>query len=290
MKVLCASYNIHFGIGQDGQYDLGRIVDTVRDADIIAMQEVIQGWPAAQYADQAAEIAEALNFHYVYGSTFDVDASETGADGTVHNRRRRFGNMVASRWPIRTSRTLPLPHNALPHAFDLQRCAVEAVVAVPGRDVRVYSAHTSHVAPGQRMPQVEALLEMIGSAPAQGKAWDHEYDMFQVQGLERCSIPDSAILMGDLNFSPQEPEYPVMCGEVTPFVGRQPRADQLLDAWVLAGNDEKVGDSFNEPQHPGYRIDHCLLTHDLVDAVTKAWLDSAAKGSDHYPLFVELNL
>lgn len=290
MTVLCASYNIHFGIGQDGQYDLGRIVDTVRDADIIALQEVIQGWPAADFADQAAEIAAALNYHYVYGSTFDADASETADDGTVVNRRRRFGNMVASRWPIRASRTLPLPHTAFPTAFDLQRCAVEAVVAAPGGDLRVYSVHTSHVSAEKRLPQVKALLDIVASAPDTGKAWDFEFDMFKAQGLERCEIPASAIVMGDLNFSPQEPEYPVMCGAVTPFEGRQPRHDQLLDAWVLAGNDETAGDSFIEPQHPGYRIDHCLVTHDLRGMVKKAWLDTNAKGSDHYPLFVEMAL
>lgn len=290
MTVLCASYNIHFGIGQDGQYDLGRIVDAVRDADIIAFQEVIQGWPAADHADQAAAIAEALNYYYVYGSTFDADASETDKNGRVRNRRRRFGNMVASRWPIRTARTLPLPHTAFPTAFDLQRCAVETVVAVPGGDRRVYSVHTSHISPGKRLPQVKALLEMVAAAPDQGKAWDYEFDMFKAQGLERCAIPASAVVMGDLNFSPQEPEYPVVCGEVTPFEGRQPRTDQLLDAWVLAGNDETVGDSFIEPQHPGYRIDHCLVTHDLRGAVKKAWLDTAVTGSDHYPLFVELAL
>jgi len=37
MKIV--SYNIRFGLGLDQRYDLGRIADTVRDADIIGLQE-----------------------------------------------------------------------------------------------------------------------------------------------------------------------------------------------------------------------------------------------------------
>ena len=289
MSVLFATYNVHFGVGQDGVYDLERIVDAIKDADVIAFQEVIRGWPANDFADQAAEIADRLNYHYVYGSTFNVDSSSVGDDGKVINNRRTFGNMVASRWPITTSRTLPLPHNALPGAFDLQRCAVESVVEIPGGPVRVYSVHTSHVSAHQRRPQVLALLEMVRRAPEQGRPWDHTEDLFSAQGLEAIEIPRSAVVMGDLNFSAREPEYPLICGEETAEVGRQARFDQLLDAWVLGGNPEREGQSFMEQPHPEYRIDHVLVTHDLRHAVRRAWIDNETRASDHYPLFVEMD-
>ncbi|TIT74329.1 MAG: EEP domain-containing protein, partial [Mesorhizobium sp.] len=35
-----ATYNIQYGIGLDGKYDVGRIADAVRGADVIALQEV----------------------------------------------------------------------------------------------------------------------------------------------------------------------------------------------------------------------------------------------------------
>lgn len=38
MEVRVASYNIQYGFGQDGKYDLNRIVDTVKDADIVDHQ------------------------------------------------------------------------------------------------------------------------------------------------------------------------------------------------------------------------------------------------------------
>ena len=38
------SYNIRFGLGLDQKIDLERIANTVKDADIIALQEVERVW------------------------------------------------------------------------------------------------------------------------------------------------------------------------------------------------------------------------------------------------------
>ena len=38
------SYNIRFGRGLDQKIDLGRITETVKDADIIALQRVNRIW------------------------------------------------------------------------------------------------------------------------------------------------------------------------------------------------------------------------------------------------------
>ncbi len=290
MRIVAATYNIHFGVGVDGAYDLGRIVEAVEGADIVCLQEVVQGWPGNDFADQAAELAAMLNYHYVHGSTFNVDSSTVDADGRVHNRRRTFGNMVASRWPISAARTLALPHSAEPGVFDLQRCALETVVEVPESPLRVYSVHLSHISTARRRPQVQALLEILRHAPYHGRPWDDSADLFRVQGLDVIEIPRSALVMGDFNFSPHEPEYSLICGEAGEDGCREPRFDQLFDAWVLAGNAEGEGDSFFEPLHPGYRIDHALVTHDLRGAVRRAWLDREPVGSDHFPVFVELDL
>ena len=125
---VAATYNIQFGRGRDGRIDLGRIVDAVRPADVIAWQEVEQNWTRSGGIDQAADIAERLNQYYVFGSGFDVDASRVREDGRLENRRRRFGNMVSSRWPIRSTRTLLLPKRPLHVGYDVYRSATEAVV------------------------------------------------------------------------------------------------------------------------------------------------------------------
>lgn len=46
MEIRVASYNIQFGFGQDGKYDLDRIVDGVKDADPACPQEMTTnlGW------------------------------------------------------------------------------------------------------------------------------------------------------------------------------------------------------------------------------------------------------
>ena len=42
--VKLVSYNIRFGLGLDQKIDLERIANTVKDADIIALQEVERVW------------------------------------------------------------------------------------------------------------------------------------------------------------------------------------------------------------------------------------------------------
>ncbi len=38
------TYNIQFGLGKDGRFDLERVADEVDGADIIALQEVERYW------------------------------------------------------------------------------------------------------------------------------------------------------------------------------------------------------------------------------------------------------
>ena len=50
------TYNIRHSLGQDGRYDLARVVRAVEGADVIALQEVERFWPRRGMADQPAEI------------------------------------------------------------------------------------------------------------------------------------------------------------------------------------------------------------------------------------------
>ena len=54
------TYNIQYSLGKDGAFDLERIVDAVRGADIIALQEVTRNFSQATDADQPGRIAELL--------------------------------------------------------------------------------------------------------------------------------------------------------------------------------------------------------------------------------------
>ncbi|MCW5752367.1 MAG: endonuclease/exonuclease/phosphatase family protein [Alphaproteobacteria bacterium] len=274
--VLLGSYNIHFGVGQDGAHDLARIAATLAAADIACLQEVTQGWAPLGHADQALALARRLGRHHVFGAGLDLDGDEVGADGRIRHRRRTFGNMVLSRWPIRSSRTLLLPKRSEPSLFDLQRSVTEAVIEAPGEALRVYSVHLSHVSSRQRAPQIEALLAWLADAPRHGAPWDHEHPTLRQLGVGTVSMPASAIVMGDFNACPDDPGY------------RRMIEAALRDAWTLAGNEPMAGRTFMDGAQPGRRIDHCFLTPDLGARVRRAWIDRGAAGSDHYPLFVEL--
>ena len=293
MRITFASYNIQYGRGQDERFDLERIAAEVEAADVIALQEVATGFTRNDFVDQAAWFAERLNRHAVFGATYDVDASTTDAAGRVVNRRRRFGNMVLSRWPIRSTRTLPLPFSPPALHRDVQRCAVEAVLDLPGGALRLYSLHLSHLTAGTRMPQVEALLAMVAAAPRDGMAWTEDAgpDLGNwTEGWAEPAPPEPCILMGDFNMRPDSAEYQRLTGSPSERRGRVPLRGQFVDSWVAAGNEEASGYTLAEwAGQEGARIDYAFLHPSLIGRLRRAWIDTAALGSDHLPIFIELD-
>jgi endonuclease/exonuclease/phosphatase family metal-dependent hydrolase len=294
MTITFASYNIQFGKGQDGRFDLARIAAEVEAADVIALQEVASGFARNDFVNQAEWFAARLNRHMVFGATYDVDASLTDAQGRVLNRRRRFGNAVLSRWPIRSSRTLALPFAPPALHRDVQRCAVEAVIALPGGPIRVYSLHLSHLSAATRIPQIEALRAMVAAAPREGMAWTDEAGTDPAnwtEGWAEPAPPEPCILMGDFNLRPDGPEYPLLTGTPSRKRGRIPLRGQFLDAWVAAGQAEDTGWTLAEwAGEEGARIDYAFLHPSLAGALRRAWIGTEAKGSDHLPIFIEMDL
>jgi endonuclease/exonuclease/phosphatase family metal-dependent hydrolase len=267
--VLFATYNIHYGVGADGRYDIARIADVLAEADIACLQEVVRGWPQNGYADQTAEIGRTLNRYYRFHGPMEADASTVDAEGRVTSRRRSFGNVILSRWPIAWSRGVMLPKTRLVEGLDLQRGYIEAVVTAPSGPIRIYCTHLSHVGPAQRLPQVEALMGAVAQAGQTGATWDGagpDDFMFHEPALP---VPASAIVAGDFNFTPRQPEYPPVL------------AAGLADAWRAAGNEEEV-DTYPAEG----RIDHVFVTPDLAPKVTRAWVGQAIAASDHWPVFV----
>lgn len=286
--MLIVSYNIQYGLGRDGHYDLARIADEVKDADIICMQEVERFWRRSGERDEAAEIAALLKNHYwVYGANLDMDASTVAADGQVHNRRRQFGTLTLSRWPIIASRNFPLPKFGTLTQHSIQQGVLEAVIDTGASALRVYNTHLSHLCAETRLPQVEALMSIFDRAPDEGGAWCGGHPDPQAGWTQggMPPMPAEMILMGDLNFLPGSQEYSRLIGPVSREHGRLIRHNGLMDAWVAAGQPEASGVT-----HPnvGGRIDHCLLTPTLGQRVRRCWADTDAQGSDHYPLWVEM--
>jgi endonuclease/exonuclease/phosphatase family metal-dependent hydrolase len=289
------TYNIQFGRGRDGRFDLRRIADAVREADVIALQEVERYWLRSGMADQPAELAALLpDHHWVYGPAMDMDASFTDIAGKPVHRRRQFGNMLFSRTPILSTRCFPLPKVGTVTQYSLQRIALEGVIAVPGPTgaLRVYSIHLTHLADATRGPQVDTILDIHRRAPAEGGAWTGPPagSSWSADGPPP-PMPRDAVLMGDFNLEPSSPLYDRIVGPLSPEHGRMNAIEGFVDAWVAAGHGESEGVTCPRTDSGrDLRIDYCFVSTPLLPRLRGCWIDQKAAGSDHQPVWTELSL
>lgn len=281
----CVSYNIQYGIGADGRHDLDRIAAEVAEADVIALQEVDRYWARTGMVDSPAVIAAHLpRHHWIFAANLDIDASYEEA-GRIVPRRKQFGTMILSRWPILSSRNHLLPKWGDRRHHSIQQGLLEAVIDVPGfGPIRFHSVHLSHLCPETRLPQIAAIKDILARAPHEGGAWCGGHPNPEEGWTEEPEppMPASAIVMGDLNFGPESAEYAQMIGPKSAKFGRLTNRAGLLDAWVLAGQEEAEGST-----HPraGRRIDHCFVSADLAPRVRSVQIDDTATGSDHWPVW-----
>ena len=282
------TYNIQYGLGKDGRYDLARIAEAIADADIIALQEVERFWQRSGMVDQPAELARLLpDFHWIYGANLDMDASERDVDGRPSHRRRQFGNMFLSRLPIISSRNHLLPKFGATNQHTMQRGALEAVIDLPRiGPARLYSTHLCHLTAGTRLPQVDFLLKMHRKAPGEGGAWSGGHPNPDAGWTEGAMplMPEHAMFMGDFNFEPTDPEYEKFVGPWSDQYGRVTPIDGFVDSWVAAGHNEQRGVTCD-----GKRIDYLFASSPLAARIENVWIDGDADGSDHQPYWCELD-
>lgn len=211
------SFNIHHGRGLDGLVDLERVASAIEDADpdVVGLQEVDRHWSErSDFVDQASFLARRLNMHVVYGANLDRDPLEPGQP------RRQYGTAILSDHPILEWRNVLLPRTGTKE----QRGLLEARVNVRGVPVLVYNTHLQHDSQSERIAQIEAIRQIIGTPE------------------------DSVVLVGDLNARPDTPEIAAI-------------TEQLRDAWVAAGIGE--GYTYPAAD-PSARIDYVLTSDDVV--------------------------
>lgn len=291
------TYNIRYGLGQDGKYDLERTAKTVEKADVIAFQEVERFWMRSGNVDQVAELTKYLpDFHWVYGPGLDMDASYLDENNNLINRRRQFGIMLMSRSPILSSRNFPLPKYGTLKQHSIQSSLVEGVIDTSAGPIRIYVAHLCHLSAETRIPQIKTLLNIINHAPSEGGAWCGSHPNPEdgwTEGNEP-PMPRHAMLMGDLNFIPGSDQYDMIAGPVSPYHGRLVCRDSLLDTWVVAGHDEN--DRVTSPASKEKNkdsdscLDYCFITVDLAQKVRDVYIDNTAESSDHLPVWIDLDL
>jgi len=278
------TWNIQWCLGCDGRVDPQRIVDDARafaDFDVLCLQEVAANFETLKGSrgeDQFALLAAALpGFTAVAGVAVDRAAP----DGS----RRRFGNMILSRLPVRWVLRPMLPWPADPAARSMPRVLLEALVEAPFGPLRVMTTHLEYYSALQRAAQLEALRqrheEACGHALAggAGEASDGPF--------ERQPQTVSAILTGDFNLRPDDPLH-ARLGEGH----ADTRVPALDDVWQRLHPGEPqpptigVHDCHQWPDP--FACDFIFASGDLRDRLRAVAVDLRTEASDHQPMMVEL--
>ena len=100
-------------------------------------------------------------------------------------------------------------------------------------------------------------------------------------------MPQATVWLGDFNTPPDSEEYRLITAQ---------RSDgpNFVDCWAHAGPSGDDGVTyFDHPQaaggHSGLRIDYGFVTPELAGQLVRAWVDGDAVGSDHQPIWLELD-
>jgi endonuclease/exonuclease/phosphatase family metal-dependent hydrolase len=279
------TFNIQYGFGADGLYSLPRIADTIRDRDLIACQEVDRHWSRTNHDDQPAILSALLpDHHMVYAPAFDM------AVPNERSKRRQFGPMILSRWPILWSRIWPLPKRRMLDPINTQTAALEAVIAHPSGPLKLINLHLAHVGVEERLAQIDFLKQMLGNPALEGGPWsgiDDEPSRNWTEGEPEPPNPTRTIWAGDFNMEPGSAEYRAVVGE-TPYHPGARYADGLIDPAAGLGLHTHVKQIAGETRLR--QLDHIFLTPDLAPHVRRIWADNTNPASDHHPLHIDLTL
>lgn len=134
------NYNIHHGVGLDGQLDLKRIAKVIADQkpDIVTLQEVDVEVVRSGGVDQVAELAGLLQFNHIFGKAMDYQGGE-------------YGNAILSRFPLELVQVHPLSGG------NEGRCALEVRVKIPrGEITEVISVVTAHLDLASKATETQA--------------------------------------------------------------------------------------------------------------------------------------
>ena len=208
------------------------------DADVIGLNEVRGAGVRADYQAQAAILAEKTGYAYYFAKATDVGEGNP------------YGNAVLTRLPVKAFETIPIP-DPVPRGYDgyyETRCLLKMTLAEP--DVTFFITHFG-LNPDEQENAVKTLLDHLGDGPA--------------------------VLMGDLNVTPDSPVIARIRDKMTDAAGAGERGDALL--------------SFPSDA-PDKKIDY-IFTRGNIKATSCRIVPGVL--SDHLPLeatleFVELTL
>ena len=140
------TFNIEHGREIDGAVRLIRTNETLRDPDILLLQEMS--------SEGVARMAGELGLNYLCFPS-----------GIHPQARQEWGTAILSPWRIEEPAKLVLPHGAA--ITGMRRAATVATVRWRGRPIRVYSVHLPSpmaISTSERQAQVRTILEAARAA------------------------------------------------------------------------------------------------------------------------------
>jgi endonuclease/exonuclease/phosphatase family metal-dependent hydrolase len=236
-------------------------------------------------ADLAAMFPD---YFWVYGAPFDLHVAAGESGFPPRGTRFQFGNMILSRFPILSSRTHLLPRSRTVSKLNLQRGATEALIDIPGRPLRVYSVHLDHVSVDERIAQIRHLNDRINGFCLEGGAVSGAGEL----DFEELPLPEDYVVMGDFNMVPESPEYCALAGAKGGYYGRVPRIGTPVDALAALDGYHPGSYSWMDPKDHGKRmhLDYCFVSGGLAGSLKAAHVDTDSVGSDHFPVWVEIEV
>ena len=162
MNLRILTYNIHWGVGTDGVYDLSRVAHTIRQsgADVVALQEVHAA--TKRFAENQLEVLAALCGmpHHTLGATMRGYPQCPPA----HAGHGEYGNALLSRWPLTDIRVMHFTRGAGFSRSQEPRGAVYARVQLPGMVEAPYVLSTHLGCDITGYEQCAAVPELLAAA------------------------------------------------------------------------------------------------------------------------------
>jgi endonuclease/exonuclease/phosphatase family metal-dependent hydrolase len=285
-RMKLVTWNIQWGRGVDGRVDLERIVATARalaDFDVLCVQEVADNFPGLAGNDDRDQFAELRRLLPGYAAVEGYGVDVAGDGG----RRRRFGNMVFSRYGILSARRHALPWPADPGKPTMPRVAVEATLQAPMGPLRVTTTHLEYYSDVQRRAQAvrlrhlhdEALMRASRTAPPGEREANPTFDP--------TPQATAAILTGDFNFPPENPAYDEIQHALASALPR------YVDAWPRVHGRHPHAPTFcvhdRAYAKTAYCCDFVFVSENLLARVRDLQVDGDTQASDHQPVLLELD-
>ena len=277
------TWNIQSCRGCDGRVDAKRIVDACRgmaDFDVLCFQEVARNFselPGSTGEDQFALLGGLLPG---YAALEGIAVDAFGADG----RRRQFGNLMLTRYPVVGVFAHLLPWPADPAVPGMQRVALEAVLKAPFGPLRVTTTHLEYYSAMQRRQQVNRLRELHAEAAEHRN--DRDQSKKEGGPFQTLPRPASAILTADFNFRADDALYARVAA---PYSDGTPA---FRDAWRLRHgerpHDHTIGVHDRVQWPEAFACDFIFVTEDLAPRVADVVVNLETDASDHQPVLLRL--